>query len=250
MNLGLIQKRSLSQTSPGMPEERFKFLPRPALSDSGKVALRCRQRCLDSLCAYHVALQAALPMSTVMSWCFHPTRSIPKFCRQALSWRSARMFCMVWFALASMGFPLSLSSSGKSNCAVNPGQQCHCSLAKRMSGTCCCGSETKRQVTKSCCSVKQSVPKLSEPATPSCCSSKSTGLRLAMSSQKVELSISRCDCGSGSPDGVSLAQEPRLPVTASVLSLPDTTVAFIAIPIEWVESAPLQPPVPPPKIVL
>ena len=73
---------------------------------------------------------------------------------------------------------------------------------------------------------------------------------MAATPRKVELSISRCDCGSDSPEGGSLIQEPRSLATVSVISLPETTVAFVALPADRVESALLQPPVPPPKIVL
>lgn len=65
-----------------------------------------------------------------------------------------------------------------------------------------------------------------------------------------ELSMARCDCGPGSPEGVSLIEEPRLPATGSAISLPKTNVAFAVLPADRVESALLLPPVPPPKVVL
>ena len=110
-----------------------------------------------------------------------------------------------------------------------------------MSGTCCCSREAQPQLAKSCCSVKKSAPKLFEPTASACCSSKAP---------KIELSIARCDCGSDSPEGVSLIQEPRLPATSAAISWPETNVAFAVLPADWVESALLSPPVPPPKVVL
>lgn len=82
---------------------------------------------------------------------------------------------------------------------------------------------------------------MAEPAAMACVSSKTP---------KAELSISRCDCGSESPEGNSLIQEPRLPAAVSVISSPETIVALAAIPAEQVESVLLLPPVPPPKVVL
>lgn len=178
------------------------------------------------------------------------TKMARRACRQTLSWWTVRAFCAVWFTLTSVGFPAALQQFGGSNCASNPGQNCRCSITKRMSGTCCCSRDSKPQTAKSCCSVKRSVPKLTETAAPSCCSLKSKGLRVSATPQKSELSVSRCDCSSDFPESVSLVQEPRLPATVSVISLPKATVAFDALPVEWVESALLQPPVPPPKIVL
>lgn len=185
-----------------------------------------------------------------MSWCLRHTYSTPLFCRQALSWRSARVFCTIWFTLTSIGFPLSLPSIGKSNCAVNPGQQCRCSLAKRMSGTCCCGRESKPQPVKSCCSAVWSAPKSSPPSAAACCSKKLTAQSVSAKTTQVQLSISPCDCGSESPTSISLNQEPRLLATATVTPSPEVAVASVAILVERVESALLQPPVPPPKIVL
>lgn len=178
-----------------------------------------------------------------MQSCLRFTHSIRQICRYALSWRTARVFCAVWFTLTSIGLPGSLSLFGRSSCAINPGAQCRCSLSKRMSGTCCCSRDAQPQPAKSCCSVKRSAPKWSEPTASACCSSKSP---------KIELSIARCDCGSDSdsPNEVSLIQEPRLPATLSEISLPETNVAFAAFPEDRVESVLRLPPVPPPKVVL
>lgn len=181
------------------------------------------------------------------SVCFK--QSSGRIYRQASRWRTARAFCAVWFALSSVGFPLSLSRLGGASCATNPSQQCRCSLTKRMSGKCCCSRDSKPQATKSCCSAKQSVPKVSQ-AEAICCASKPSVPTVAATPQKVELSIARCDCGSDSPEGVSLSQEPRLPAITAVISLPETNVAFVALRADRVESALLLPPVPPPKIVL
>lgn len=189
-------------------------------------------------------------LSVIMRGCLCFTQSARRVCRQALSWRLARAFCAVWFTLTSVGFPAALQQFGGANCASNPGQNCRCSITKRMSGTCCCSRDSKPEATKSCCSVKPSVPKLTRPAAPSCCRSKSTAQRVAAPPAKVELSIARCDCGSESPESVSLAQEPRLSAPTAVFSLPETTVAFVALPDIRMESAWRQPPVPPPKIVL
>ena len=176
-----------------------------------------------------------------MRWCLRFTHSARNFVRHAFSWRTARVFCAVWFALTSVGLPFSLSQMSETCCARNPGAQCRCSLTKRLSGTCCCGREAQPQLANSCCSVKMSAPKLSGPTSSACCSLKAP---------KIDLSIARCDCGSDSTDGVSLNQEPRLPATSSVVSLAKTNVAFAMLPADRVESALLFPPVPPPKIVL
>ena len=184
-----------------------------------------------------------------MHWHRRVIQSARQLCRLAFSWRSARVFCAVWFALTSVGFPLSLSQLGRASCATNPGQQCRCSLTKRMSGTCCCSRGSKPQATKSCCAAKQTASRVAPPEA-ACCSSKSTGPTVAATPQKVELSIARCDCGSDSPQGVSQSQEPRLPVMATVISVPEPNIAFVAFPDDRVESALLLPPVPPPKVVL
>lgn len=181
------------------------------------------------------------PASIVMRWCLRFAHSARQLGRQTWCWRAARLFCAVWFALTSVGLPGSLAQFGEARCARNPGSQCGCSLTKRMSGTCCCRREAQPQVAKSCCSVKKSAPKLAEPAAMACGSSKTP---------KGELRISRCDCGSESPEGKSLIQESRLPAAVSVISWPETTVALVTIPAERVESALLLPPVPPPKVVL
>lgn len=160
--------------------------------------------------------------------------------RPAMTWRTARAFCAVWFTLTSIGLPLGLSQFGQSSCARTPGAECRCSLTKRMSGTCCCSRDAQQQPAKSCCSVKKSAPKWTGPSS-ACCSSKAS---------KNELSMARCDCGPGSPEGVSLIQEPRLPATGSAISLPKTNVAFAVLPADRVVSALLMPPVPPPKVVL
>lgn len=185
-----------------------------------------------------------------MQWCLRFAHAARQSCRQSLNWRTARLFCAVWFTLTSIGFPGSLSLVSGNSCARNPGSQCHCSLTKRMSGTCCCGRESQPQLAKSCCSAKKSVPKAAESADVSCCSSKSKPQRIATTPPIAELSIARCDCGSESPESVSLAQEPRLAVAVSPISFPEMNVAFVASPAVRVESALLLPPVPPPKVVL
>ena len=176
-----------------------------------------------------------------MRWCLRFTPSAWHLCGHSLSWRTARLFCAAWFALTSIGLPVNLSPMSEKSCARMPGSQCRCSLTKRLSGTCCCRHEAQPQLAKSCCSVKKSVSKSSEPAASAGCS---------QATPKVELSISHCDCGADSPAGLSLVQEPRLPATVSAMSLPETTVAFVTLPAEWVESVLLPPPVPPPKVVL
>lgn len=188
--------------------------------------------------------------SIFMRWCLRITHSTRQLGRHSLNWRTARLFCAVWFTLTSIGLPGSLSLMTENSCARKPGSQCHCSLAKRMSGTCCCGRESQQQLVKTCCSAKKSALKVTESTGTGCCSSKSKPQRAAATSPRAELSISRCDCGSESPENVSLAQEPRLPVTVAAISFPEMNVAFVASPADRVESALLLPPVPPPKIVL
>lgn len=73
---------------------------------------------------------------------------------------------------------------------------------------------------------------------------------MVANSPKVELSIARCNCSSEAPDNLLLTQDPRLPATTSVVVLPETSVSFVVLPVERVESAFLLPPVPPPKLVL
>lgn len=186
-----------------------------------------------------------------MRWRLRFTHSAQQLCRHSLSWRTARAFCAVWFTLTSIGLPGTLSLMSGKSCARNPGSQCRCSLVKRMSGTCCCGRESQPQLAKSCCSVQKSNPEVTEPTVAGCCLSPSKAQRVsATTSPKAELSISRCDCGSESPESVSLAQEPRLPVAVALISLPQMDVALVALPAGRVESALLLPPVPPPKVVL
>lgn len=176
-----------------------------------------------------------------MRCCLRLNRRAGHSDRSALSWRAARAFCVVWFLLTSIGLPFNLPQTGEKTCARNPGAQCRCSLKKRLSGTCCCGRDAGPQLAKSCCSVKKSQPKLPEPIASACCSPKG---------RTHERSISRCDCGSESPENISLDQEPRLPVLSSRILWPQVTAAFVVLPADRVESAQRLPPVPPPKVVL
>lgn len=175
-----------------------------------------------------------------MRWSLRLNRFARRVCRPCLSWRTARLFCAIWFLLMSVGLPFNLPEAGGQSCARNPGAQCRCSLKKRLSGTCCCKRESVPQVAKSCCSVKKSSPRTEGSTASACCSSKGP---------KHELSLSRCDCGSDSPESVSLAQEPRLPAAAAVISAPPATFAFLTLSVDRGESALLQPPAPPPKVV-
>lgn len=183
-------------------------------------------------------------------WCRSAARSVRRFSCQAFTWRAARAVCALWFLVSSTGFSGGLSLLSGQSCARNPGTQCHCSLAKRMSGTCCCGREAQTPAAKSCCSIKQPAPKSTEPTERGCCSTKSKPPRVAASPEKVELSIARCDCGPDSPESVSLTQEPRLLVAVAAISFSEMTASFVPSPADQAESALLLPPVPPPKIVL
>ena len=176
-----------------------------------------------------------------MRWCLRWKFTARQIVRYTMSWRTARAFCAVWFALTSVGLPMSLSSLTSMSCAKNPESQCRCSMSKRLSGTCCCRQAEPQQVAKSCCSAKKPSPKTSEPTVSRNCSSIFS---------RTELSIARCDCPADSPESVSPVQEPRLPADASAMALPNTTATFAALPTERVESALLLPPVPPPKVVL
>lgn len=176
-----------------------------------------------------------------MRWSLKFNDSARQLVRQFLCWRTAKLLCALWFALTSIGLPGSLLQLGGANCARSPGSQCRCSLTKRVSGTCCCVREAQAESMKSCCAVKKPTSKPTEPVTSVCHPSKTP---------KAELGISSCDCPSEFPEGVSLNSEPRLPASVSVVSLPETTVAFVALPAERVESALLLPSVPPPKVVL
>ncbi len=153
------------------------------------------------------------------------------------------------YVLNSIVFPLGPLSTNNTSGAIIPGQQCRCSMAKRVSGSCCCRRESQPQPSKSCCPVVRSAPKHSQPAS-ACCSKKSATQSPTTTPRFVKLSIAPCDCGSESPVGVSLGQEPRLPAAPVATGLSNLAVVFIALPVDRVESALLQPPVPPPKVVL
>ncbi len=185
-----------------------------------------------------------------MCWCLRVNHSVRQLRRRVLNWRGARAFCAVWFTLTSISFPFSLSQMTGKNCVSNPGQQCRCSLAKRMSETCCCGRESEPELVKTCCSVSRPTQPRFRIASTVCCQEKSTANSLAPTTPKVELSIGPCDCGSESPNGVSLVREPRLVAKSLQIPFPEVIAAVIALPVERVEGAPLQPPVPPPKVVL
>lgn len=182
-----------------------------------------------------------------MRCCRRFTSAIRSLRRQTLSWRTARLLCALWFALTAIGFPSNLSLFGGSTCARNPSQSCHCSIAKRLSGTCCCARGSKPKAVSTCCSAKKQT--LNSPVMNDC-RSKAPARSAVSNAPKVELSIARCDCGSESPDNLSLTQEPRLPATTPVVVLPKTSVSFVVLPVERAESALLLPPVPPPKLVL
>lgn len=187
-----------------------------------------------------------------MHSCVRWTQLARQTCRRALTWRAGRLCCAVWFALVSMGLPGSLSLLSGQSCARSPGAQCRCSLAKRMSGTCCCGRhERQPQVARACCAATTADPQSAQPRAAGCCSSTSKAQQVMVKSpSKVELSIGRCDCGSESPERVSLVQEPRLPVVIADVLLPESNSGFVALPVRRVESACLLPPVPPPKVAL
>ncbi len=187
------------------------------------------------------------PVSSVMRWCLQLKSSAQQIVRRSMSWRTARAFCAVWFTLTSVGLPMSLSSFSQTACARSPGSQCRCSLSKRLSGMCCCSREASQsQPAKSCCSTKKTAPKSFEPNA----SEPNASTHCAAKATRVEFSIARCDCAPDSPDGLSLVQEPRMPVAASAILLSATNGMFDAIPVDRVESTLLFPPVPPPKIVL
>lgn len=182
-----------------------------------------------------------------MRCCRQFTKTVRSVRRQTLNWRTARFFCALWFALTAIGFPSNLSLLGGSTFARNPSQSCHCSVAKRLSGTCCCARDSIPKSGSTCCSAKKQT--LNSPVVNDC--QPKTSARCAIAnSPKVELSIARCDCNTESPDNMSLTQEPRLPATVPVVVLPETSISFRLLPGERVESALLLPPVPPPKLVL
>jgi len=127
--------------------------------------------------------------------------------------------CCVWFvivvyALTSSAFH-SAATCERTSCAINPGQQCRCSLIKRVSGRVAAianhGRNPQillRRCSNSADSFSTAVGLLREEVKCSVADREA---------QAVELSITQCHCGSESPAGVSLVEQPRLPVASAVI---------------------------------
>ena len=176
-----------------------------------------------------------------MSWPIRFLQSARQFFRVSVGLRAARLCCAVWFALTSIGIPSFFVQPDDFESASVSASQCRCSLAKRLSGTCCCGRDAQAKQAKSCCATKKPASRLSKPLASAGCSSKAA---------KTELSVSRCDCVWGSPERASQIQDFRLPATVTEISPPEITVELAALPVKGFESVLLLPPVPPPKVVL
>jgi len=197
--------------------------------------------------------------------------------RQLVSWRTSRWVFTAWFLFSSLGFPFVSASAAEKSCEQRPGQQCGCSLTKRMSGTCCCsrGSAPPRA---SCCSTNHAEAKKSPPAPSGCCTKKQLATptsRCAVTAAKKgtvattvgvsgdgsvqrardsrstdALKIQSCPCGSEAVGLLVINQQPRL--SPRGFSIAKSELAFISIdlPIERWANVPSQPPVPPPKVLL
>lgn len=177
------------------------------------------------------------------------SQPVVRLLQASVGWRGSRLFCAVWFTLTSLGFPLDLFNVRSTSCAVNPGQGCRCSMAKRMSGTCCCRNEAVPVAEQSCCSIKKSSSSVPQ-AQAECCGSKKNPSVVSTKSSEVELAVAACDCSSDVPGGSSLEQQPRLLAAPVVLSELVVAVVVCKSGDKQAESASLAPPIPPPKIVV
>ncbi len=116
-----------------------------------------------------------------------------------------RVGLLAWFAIVSLGLPLLLSSGSTSSssggCALRPGQDCQCSVKKKLSGTCCCSRPSPETVSKT--SIESSNTEVSEsqasssneqpkPESKSCCSKKRSP-RVVASFQSEQLATAKCD---------------------------------------------------------
>lgn len=89
---------------------------------------------------------------------------------------SARALLVLAFVASSLGIPFGLGGRGPAGCSARPGQECRCSLAKRMSGTCCCSQPKSAAPTGgSCCASADAAPSKAPEtaylAEATCCSS-------------------------------------------------------------------------------
>lgn len=177
------------------------------------------------------------------------------FARHAAAWRLTGAFCVLWFTLVSVGVPS--HATGAQACASVPGQTCRCSSEKRLSGTCCCRRESRpaTQAASSCCAAKLVSVRPARPVparVPPCCSKKLTAPSSPSPvppSQRMT-SIDACGCGSDASPGLVQIQEPRVSTAVAAVLWPTVADAWLALPCERFTGAPLQPPVPPPRLAV
>ena len=162
---------------------------------------------------------------------------------------------IVWFALSSMGFPLSgLSSTTQPEtqaCAVNPGSQCRCSLKKKLAGSCCCKQQpmAKQTARESAVARPASCCAKPSPAKSACCA-KSKVTPAKESSRPAAsriLAIESCDCGPEADHDRMNHPLPRLLVTKVIVSIAWPTSLWIAPLSERGQGDRIEPPTPPPR---
>lgn len=128
-----------------------------------------------------------------------------------------RVGMTLWFIVLSLGLPalVTLGPSGAGGtCALRPGQDCRCSLKKKLSGSCCChldSATNSKEVAASEAVARKSREQQSAKtsATRSCCASKAE-----QTDAKPEKGIARsgCSCRSDSEFEVMLQHVLALPV--------------------------------------
>ena len=177
----------------------------------------------------------------------HHVRS-GKGCVAATSTRGER--CRVCCALAlyvltSVAWPFEpVGASAK----IVRRSGCVCSSAKKSSGTCCCAKMSQTaSLTAEKCPRPVAVNLLPSP-TKSCCGSKAS--KSSHPPAHVASSWTACDCPSEPGSSLAPVFQPRVGSPAEPFRMPPAPRAQIAAPtLCWI-GADLEPPTPPPKIVL
>ena len=177
--------------------------------------------------------------------------------------------CRVWFAIAlyvltSVVWPFEpVSVSGGCGAGTKVGRQsgCRCSAEKKSNGTCCCAKSTKTvslELPKSvlpksvglsgkgCCAAVTA--KTSPPKSKSCCGTNAA--KTQKQTTPIAYGWSACNCPTEPGSTLAPVFQPRVCSQKEFARMPlALRAAFVAPTLCWI-GAELEPPTPPPKIVL
>lgn len=165
--------------------------------------------------------------------------------------KTGRWLAVLMYLFTAVTWPIESASTGP-NIVGQGGCQsgrCGCSAAKRTSGNCCCSKRANSKTVasqpvaaKSCCSKR------------ACCSGKvnvaTTAGATKPQSQGENFGWSPCDCPGSPSSPVTVSFQPRLtPDTVSVFRPLVPQAEYFVLSPRW-GGIDLDPPTPPPKVVL